>query len=752
MKLFPGVTINSQQSILGKKVDHYCIVSSGLTPPFRIALECKDWTRPLSREDAASICADYYPLLYHREIDQFLLVTRNGLGSNAQQLFDGRSTSHYTFAGLVDKILDPTTLIENMTAAYESSGLSRYYVPQSIESPDLGLASSQFDLLYNEFMDFALESGIGTLSRARAEWVRYNDTTVLAEVISRYDEDTFQTLIQQRSGRPTPAEAAVTAWLNDESLCEGLAVLGSYGTGKSSLAKRIAHIVALAYRKEKTGRIPFLVELKEFGAHQDIRGLITHELVNRHRVANGSFELFQKLNAAGRFFLILDGFDEMKQGMTGDALLFNFHQLGTLFTGRSRVLLCGRPTLFESEREQMRMLCELQVPDGPRARYVQMQICGFKPKEVATFLTRYVAHNHKDAVEATKVFVADMLDELATNADLSSLLSRPVHLPMLAALLPRRRLDARMLKRVDLYQGFIEAIIEREMLKRKADFQAAYSIEARRTFARQLAVEMLKSGESRSIRVAEIPNSLFEPFVKPGLPLEAVRRDMISACFLERKPPDILYFPHKSYMEFLCAEHFALLLHDDSRPAETDTLPLTAEILSFAIDLTNSNGIRNALRNIAGNSRFVRALVRTFRKDCKALDHDFEQALLERLGEVPNNLLAEIVDYYEHRENRDQVTMRLSKPAYALLARLSTHPDDVIAVHACRALRKHHAEVPLIAVVGSRADLSKWIAHGWMGSFQENTIAGKAALAKVRSELLRCIIRRIGVEQMPRTS
>ena len=93
LKLFPGMSIRSQVLVSGKKVDHFCVIASGLIPSFRIALECKDWDRALTREQAAGICADYYPLLQQREIDQFLLVTRQGLGPNAQQLFDGRSLS-----------------------------------------------------------------------------------------------------------------------------------------------------------------------------------------------------------------------------------------------------------------------------------------------------------------------------------------------------------------------------------------------------------------------------------------------------------------------------------------------------------------------------------------------------------------------------------------------------------------------------------------------------------------------------------
>ena len=111
------------------------------------------------------------------------------------------------------------------------------------------------------------------------------------------------------------------------NLIVSIALLGTYGTAKSSFAKRIASRAAEAYSTGESHRIPLLIELRNFGSHQSIEGLITHTLINKHGYRNGSFSLFQKMNSLGKYFLILDGFDEMKQGMTRDALLCNFNEL-----------------------------------------------------------------------------------------------------------------------------------------------------------------------------------------------------------------------------------------------------------------------------------------------------------------------------------------------------------------------------------------------------------------------------------------
>jgi predicted NACHT family NTPase len=122
-------------------------------------------------------------------------------------------------------------------------------------------------------------------------------------------------------------EPLIDDWIANPDVQESIAILGSYGTGKSSFARKIAWSYARKFKSGETVRMPLLIELKEFGSHQDLRSLITGYLVNRHRVKNYSYELFRALNREGRFLVIFDGFDEMKLGMTLDALMFNFNEI-----------------------------------------------------------------------------------------------------------------------------------------------------------------------------------------------------------------------------------------------------------------------------------------------------------------------------------------------------------------------------------------------------------------------------------------
>jgi hypothetical protein len=719
MRLFPGASLESQKKLAGKKVDNYCVLSTGFMPPFRIAIECKDWGRPLTRKQVAVIVSEYLSLLDQELIDQFLLVTRHGIVPDARNVFDGRKLQHFTFADLTDKVLDPTPLIDNMVRQYSAGGLDKYYIPQWTYAPDLEVASSDFDLLYNEFIDFAVESAIDDLNTAKEEWRRYNGDN-LKQLVDRYYQASFYKILAQRRNEVLQQlETLVLEWVNNDSIQQGLALLGSYGTGKSSFAKRLAFAVASSYRRDKVGRIPLLIELKEFGSHQDISGLITHELVNRHRVLNGSFELFQSLNAAGRILLILDGFDEMKQGMTIDSLIYNFHQISSLHNARSKILLCGRPTIFENQAEQTRVFKgDLQLGTTSLAQYIQINLAPFDTNEVGEFLLRYSMVHNKTHLERIKLFIEELATEVRINKELASLVSRPVHLPMLVSVIPRLNLSPKLIRRSDLYKEFIDAIIEREMLKRHAEFRVSYSIESRRRFAVGLAFEMCRKGESRSLRTTEIPDHLLEGFVRPGYPKEAVRRDLVAACFLERKPPDILFVPHKSFLEYLAAEHIVGLMREDSPNTDALGFEASPEILSFVLEMASDEDWKNVLRHWTGNiqllQRWMKDVTLLKRKMSKVIETEF----LERYWTFSNSFRAEIIDYYE---NGAPV---LSNVAKKLLLNALQDSSSVAAVHAYRALRRH-GEVLTIKELHQRLGASRlayWGQVGWL-SLNENEAA-----------------------------
>jgi hypothetical protein len=69
-----------------------------------------------------------------------------------------------------------------------------------------------------------------------------------------------------------------------------------------------------------------------------------------------------------------------------------------------------------------------------------------------------------------------------------------------------------------------------------------------------------------------------------------IKRDLLSGGFLDRKPPSIFYFPHRSFQEYLVAEELSDMLHGRDRRL-TDCPYLTPEATSFFIELVGANNI-----------------------------------------------------------------------------------------------------------------------------------------------------------------
>ncbi|MFX9212964.1 hypothetical protein ABTN57_19295, partial [Acinetobacter baumannii] len=76
----------------------------------------------------------------------------------------------------------------------------------------------------------------------------------------------------------------------------------------------------------------------------------------------------------------------------------------------------------------------------------------------------------------------------------------------------------------------------------------------RRKFAEAIAWWLWMTAQTMSVDEGDIPDEIVRPFMPASdADLDAVRRDLVSACFLDRKGNKTLFFPHRSFQEFLVA-------------------------------------------------------------------------------------------------------------------------------------------------------------------------------------------------------
>jgi hypothetical protein len=511
------------------------------------------------------------------------------------------------------------------------------------------------------------------------------------------------------------------AWLDTDTTF-GLALLGSYGTGKSSVARRLATVCAERYEAKESYRIPLLIELRHFSSDVDVAQLITHHVINVYGLERLSFERFQVLNRAGKFVIILDGFDEMKHGSTRESIAYTFSEINQLSGGKSKVILCGRPTLFEDESEQMAFLAgAMSVPLAHHAAYLSLQLNQFTDRQLIAALRRYALAAPERERERLLNYVDQLSTEITKSVELRELLARPVHIQMLMRILPTLEGPVTELSRAELYQQFIGLIIGREASK-ATRARVQYSIDQRRDFASRLAVEMVKLGDARSIRQSAITETVLKGFRRPGVPLDAIRRELVSACFLERKPPDVLYFGHKSFGEYLVAERVA---HVAKMSKRTDALgiEITPEIASFVSELLTLEDWVGILVEADSNGRLFRTFLKAGTTP-KIFDPAvklelffgaFTQKAVITKMKVRLPLLPAMVQF-QLAELIEQGPPAVSSKLAPLAQWLLESVEDLVAVHAYRALvgLGEGPSIQRLEAVLGKERLKKWREYRWI--------------------------------------
>ncbi|WP_319519336.1 NACHT domain-containing protein [uncultured Martelella sp.] len=278
----------------GKKVDVY-FEYKDLGRTHRIFLEAKDYDEPLGRSEVVHIKTDYDDLLRRNAPSILLIVTRAGLTSDAQAFIEVESdnTRHQTIWDIETGLIELETYLRHLIDTYQTSGLSNYYV----------------------------ENGFSV----RAPLAKEHEAHVL---------ETKKMFAQGQS-----CFSALNNWIAVDNENAPVAVLGGYGTGKTSLATKLAAHLAEGSLSNPHARQPIVLKLGQISQYANIEGLIASHFTKTFPIRNFNFHNFISLNAKGRFVVILDGFDEMKHSMTWADFKSQVKSLLLLQGEKSKVVL-----------------------------------------------------------------------------------------------------------------------------------------------------------------------------------------------------------------------------------------------------------------------------------------------------------------------------------------------------------------------------------------------------------------------------
>lgn len=518
------------------------------------AVECKSNGKPLSVTEVSTIHAEYLPLLTSNKVDEVLIVTNMGLTAAGEALIhDAPRFAQLTFQELANSVLNLSDYVAGLRALYEdeSEGLPAYYVPLRADPG-------------------------GDLLQTTLKWI--------------------------------------------EHATQPMAILGAYGSGKSSFARHLAARLAKVAQMDPAARRPILIRLSDISAEQSLEGLIGKTLGATSDVPNYSFVRFMAMNRDGRLVIILDGFDEMKRTLSWTEFRYNLEQLNRLVTPKSRVLLLGRPTAFLNDEEYELALHGRQSYGNGRVVHVNewpdfltYDLLPFTPAEIASFLDGYLRYQYVSRGEAdgqrtrrsqrSDTAINKRLEakiqhqiERVQQAHLKEIAKRPVQLKMLAEVLPSWKGSIDRLDTTLLFDNFIDRIIERDAAKVT---RSRFDIEQRRAFATELAWWLWTSPATTRAMPDDVPDEIIDRFCDKGENRNAVRRDLVAACFLDRSHGGPLVFPHRSFQEFLVACHaLDALATGDGQIGDIDAV-LNREIADFMCDMSGTSELKKIDKQLA---------------------------------------------------------------------------------------------------------------------------------------------------------
>lgn len=528
-----------------------------------IVLEAKDYKGPLHRDMVVKIWADYEPVLKEVDPAKLLIVTRHGLAAGAQGYLDSRpQMRHRTIWELEDEVLGLRPHTQAMALLFDEDGLRRFYV------------------------------------EGRARRVAYD------AMMSESETDALDLI------------AEVKTWLASDDATP-IAILGGYGAGKSSFAKRLVSEQAQVALTDPSARRPILIKLGGLPRYSDLEGFLGAMLTSQHNVRGYNFTRFLDFNRKGRFLLVLDGFDEMKHAMSFSEFRAQIGQFNQLVAPNSKVVLLGRPSAFTTDAEHHYVL-KGRVPSQDRWRKIpgwpdfqEYRLADFSDEERDAFIAGFLTYQaERDGEAEDLAWVESRRQEVSALASSDpEVFGRPVHLKILAELAADRDQDLTRLRhspsRWSLYDEFFQSLARREAEK---PARTPIGESDRLRFLAEVAFWLWRDRAAATSFVAEvIPDSLLADLPDGDAhEVEHKRREYLAGAFLERKAGDIYYFPHRSFAEFLVASR--MLDHPPSAAEHTLYGTLAREgVLEFLRTPENEPRLRAWAETLASAQGSLRA-------------------------------------------------------------------------------------------------------------------------------------------------
>jgi len=403
----------------------------------------------------------------------------------------------------------------------------------------------------------------------------------------------------------TVLHSKISTWIDSKSP-KPIAIWAGYGMGKTSYASFLASELATNYLSDSSKRIPILISLGDYYTSPRIDGLFASTLTRDNGVHGYNFNTFWNLHEAGRFVIILDGFDEMKHAMTKAEFSSISKEIRKLVLPNSKVLLLGRPdAIITGEEHNVLMkgrqqFSNVEIRDNISAEFEEVRLDFFSKPEYLEFLRQYIScfYDQDDA----SAYSERRLNEIRT-LGVDDLIRRPVQARMLAQILLNPKNSIEKISRYDLYNMFIEDCLSREEEKPQ---RRKLERSIRKRFMQDLSWWLWAIKRTRTFTVSDIPNVITRRFVSLDQDQLGQLRELLVGSVVEEqsigslvneKDAGTFYFPHLSFTEFLVAEY---LIERDLNETDITILALSfdGEIKSFIRGYKDQDGLLKLYKDL----------------------------------------------------------------------------------------------------------------------------------------------------------
>lgn len=504
-----GYRVERNVTLAGVQVDLFAEMKTGVIG-LRLMVECKDYdTKQTVGVEEVKEFLGTLVAVRGKQVDKGLMVARSTFTRAAKELAENAGVDAVSFSDLQNQLVDFGSYLDRVISEFDRNKVAATYI----------------DLSYSESEDFTLNP----------------------------------VLIHR------PLDDAVNCLLFDNQKIR-LALLGNFGTGKSTWCKKYARDLAFKYKQTQSGRIPILISLSDYDSNVDIQQLIINTLQYTYGVRIDT-QICQELQRLGRFLFLFDGFDEMAIRVDPDVVRENLREIAKIGRIPSNVYILTCRTHFFRDRVQAEVLADfdvLYIPEWGKAE-----------------LREYLQLRFKDGWE-------HQLGRIDGTHNLAELAETPLFLEMIVATLPQLGDEVR---RCDLYDRYTQRWIVEESGRRGSRL----SSDQRRAFISDLAIHLYRD-DKLAYHYSDFPSLLkLRLKIEDAATMDYLQSDVQNCTFVTRTSSGHYEFRHKSFKEFFVAKAIAAQLQEQSQELFSLKL-LPSEIRQFLAELLQSAPPADILR------------------------------------------------------------------------------------------------------------------------------------------------------------